>query len=217
MHGRQFLAVIWLLCGSAIAFGQAQKSGPIAGTWGVGVGIYYFHPNIDKFNDGFLQAENDLRLRPWQPFEISYLAITRFSYALDGSHVVGLQAGGSTFMRSRSHSEIMSRYSVGLLGGEYQYILLTRSQPKSRLALSAGAGLASAQFHRSYGNDVALNESAGTYFISAGAEFRVNITPQISSHLDVGYLYIPEMSFEHLGGALQLNSLIIGVGFDYAL
>jgi hypothetical protein len=217
MYIKTMCVVILLMCLSCILFCQTPASVPIERKLGIGISLFYYHPNIDVLNTGFAQAESDRGLPAWKDFNVSYLVVPTISFKVDHKDIVSLQAGGSYAIRLRDVGK--SYYYIWMIGGEYQHIALASSWNKlpMELRLSVGAGLMAAQFYRTYGNNVGIYAYSRKPYIDGGVAIGYDLNKRMSLNVDARYLFVPTVKFYDLQTELKLSSFMIGIGCNYLL
>jgi hypothetical protein len=181
----------------------------------VGIGVFYYHPNLSEFNKGYAQVEQNFALSKWSDFEINYLAVPTIVYHLNRKAQIVLQVGGSYMERARMDNK--SYYFLWMAGGEYRYVPWRWPKLSTALYVAGGAGFVSAKFHRAYKNDVQVNEYAGNFYLNAGAGGSIDVISRMSVNVDLRYLFIPDKKLSNLNSNLLLKSLTAGISVFYSL
>ncbi len=215
MVGNLKKIIVLLLCVSFGVYSQQKKSRQIGNEIEVGINFYYYHPNLDEFNKNFSKLENNLLLPRWNDFKINYLVVPKLAYAIDSKQRIALDLGWSYWRYKREN--IKSYYYLWMGGVDYRYKLIARTRPTSGLHVSLGGGLISAMFSRSYGNNVGIYTYGRKFYIKGGSTFSVEATDNIELDLNLGYIFVPKMTFDKLKNELSLKSFSGGVGIRYTL
>ena len=216
MYGTMKYFFMLLLCCSYSVFSQTVSTDSVEHRRvEVGISVFYYHPNLSDFNKGYAQVEQNFALSTWSDFNIHYLTVPTVVYHLNRKTQIALQAGGSFMERTREDSK--SYYFLWMVGGEYRYV--PRHWPKYSTALyvAVGAGVVGAKFHRSYENNIEVNEFASNFYVNAGAGVSLDVTNRMSMNVDLRYLFVPKKQLSNLNSNLSLKSLIAGIGVFYSL
>jgi len=181
----------------------------------VGISVFYYHPNLSDINKGFAQAEEKFALSPWNDFNIYYLALPTVVYYFNPRAQIALQAGGSFMEHIREDNK--SYYFLWTIGGEFRLVPVTWRKYSTELYVAVGAGVVGVKFHRSYDNNIGLNEFASNFYADAGAGMSFHVTNRMSMNVDVRYLFVPKKQLSSLNSNLSLKSLMAGIGVFYSL
>jgi hypothetical protein len=181
----------------------------------VGMSILYYNPNLSDLNTAYARMEDNFALSRWSDFDVKYLVVPTVVYHLNRKAQISLQLGGSFIERKRE--EIKSYYLLWTVGGEYRYIPRYWPKYSTSVYVAGGAGFVSAKFHRSYADDVQVNEFMGNFYINAGGGASINVIGRMSVNVDLRYLFIPDKQLSNLNSTLKLKSLTAGIGVFYSL
>ena len=207
-----FVALVLILTGVVLSQAQTQQSAAGPKRFQLGVGLSYFHPNLDALNTAYAGAEHVYGLARWPDFAVNYLGEAFIRMRLEPQHLVSARGAGSFVMRTRS-DDSKSFYTIYRAGLGYDYQAV---DAPVRVLVGASAGWLQANFQRTYGGgDLSISTAKNTWYVDAGVAAQLPVVINIVLEADLRYMYAPEVKFGLDEATPKLRSPAIGISLVF--